>query len=199
MNVGRCADKAECDPVGLLLQCEVDVHAILFGHRRDGQLRLRQIHSLSILKNAAYDHARSHSGLCRVDHFQLKQPVIQQDPFRGLGGFSFSGTFPSLLNAGWHFPILDRYSARLPDHFLGCQYQFLTRGQPHTARLHLTDPKLWALQVDQNGNGPVLFLRNFTNCVNVASMEIVVAMAHINARHIHARIDHCREDFRISA
>ena len=160
---------------------------------------MREVHSFAILQDAANNHPRSYGRLGRVDHLQFEQAVIQQNALPHFACHVRLGCPAASFDAGRHFLILNRHPSRLADNIIGGEFQLFTGNQRDTPRLHFAHTQFRPLQIDENRYRPVPHLRNLADRVDVAGVKLMIAMAHIDACHIHASVDHLGENLGISA
>ena len=127
-------------------------------------------------------------------HLQFEQAVIQQNALPHFACHVRLGCPAASFDAGRHFLILNRHPSRLADNIIGGEYQLFTGNQRDTPRLHFAHAQFRPLQIDENRYRPVPHLRNLADRVDIAGVKLMIAMAHIDACHIHASVDHLGEN-----
>ena len=161
----------EGDPIRPLFEGEGEIGAVLFGHRRQRQHRIRHVDALAVGKRAADAAQRLGEALPQVSVSSRTLPSSSSNsvPGRSASKISGCGRGARLFVAG---PPIEVEAERL------------RRRELDRPRSKGTEPQLGSLQVSQDADRPPGRAFDLPDCLEPGAMVVMRAMTEIEAEDV---------------
>ena len=182
VHVGGGAHERERNRVHAVLESELEILAVFFGHGGNGQSGAGQIDALMLAQSSAVQNVADHILAAHGAHAQFDETVAQKN---ACAGGDFAGEIgKGGGNARWGSSDV----ARSDDHGRAA-FQF-----DGFVALQASSADFGALQILQDADGAVFFFRGAPQAFDVAGVILVRAMGKIQAGDVHAeakQVAHC--------
>jgi len=174
-----CADERHRHIIDLLRQRKPHVFPVGLGDRRQAERRIRHAHAFVRVQQPAGDHLTQHVRPHLGANHQLKLTIIEQQPLAQAQITEQIG-----VRQRDHERLL-----RIEDDAIR-QRQDVALGDLDRILHQPPEPQLGALDVGDDSHDRVLFFGQTPDVGDIAGVCLVVAVTHVDPRHIHAGTNH---------